>query len=157
VSESDETLWDLVLGSQQAVLATIAPDGLPQLSNVLYVIEPETRLVRISTTATRIKTRNLAREPRGVLHVSSDNFWAYAVASGTATLSKVATEPGDEACRELLAVHTAFYGDLAPDAFYAEMIANQRLVIRLHLQRVYGIVSTTGRRPQGTSGPAATT
>jgi uncharacterized membrane protein YphA (DoxX/SURF4 family) len=57
-----------------------------------------------------LKARILARDPRAVLHVSGDNFWAYAVAEGQATLTPAAAHPGDEACRELLEVHAAFYG-----------------------------------------------
>jgi hypothetical protein len=45
-----------------------------------------------------------------VLHVTGDNFWAYAVAERHAALTPAAAEPGDEACRELLEVHSAFYG-----------------------------------------------
>ncbi len=33
---------------------------------------------------------------------------------------------------------------------YREMIADRRLVVRLHIERVYGLVVTDGRRPIGT-------
>ena len=85
--------------------------------------------------------------PRAVLHVSGDNFWAYAVAEGRATLTPAAAEPGDEACGELLEVHSAFYGQQDHDAFFAEMIARRRLVIRLDLDHVYGVIAAGGRRP----------
>ncbi|HVW40244.1 MAG TPA: PPOX class F420-dependent oxidoreductase [Amycolatopsis sp.] len=140
-------LWELIATGRQAVLATSKRNGLPQLSNVLYLPEPDGRTVRISTTAERRKTRNLARDPRAVLHVSGKDFWAYAVAEGRATLSPVATEPGDEACQALLAVHTAFYGELDTGSFYSEMITNRRLVVRLDLDHVYGIIAPEGRRP----------
>jgi PPOX class probable F420-dependent enzyme len=90
------------------VLATVARDGRPQLSNVLYVPDAESRLVRMSTTADRLKARNLARDPRAALHVSGRDFWHYALAEGGVTLSAVASSPGDDACRELLAVRAAF-------------------------------------------------
>lgn len=60
----------------------------------------------------------------------------------------MATTPGDAAGRELLAVHTSSYGDQEPEAFYRDMIASRRLVIRVHLEHVYGIIATGGRRPQ---------
>ena|ERR1700728_162888 len=148
MSALDQALWQLVLDGREAVLATVRPDGRPQLTNVLYVVDTETRTVRISTTASRAKARNLSRDPRAALHVAGDNFWAYAVAEGQATLSAVAATPGDSACRELLSVHTSFYGELEPDSFYQEMIANKRLVIRVRLERVYGVISPGGRRPQ---------
>jgi PPOX class probable F420-dependent enzyme len=145
---SETELWALVAAGRQAVLATLKHDGLPQLSNVLYVPDADGRTVRISTTADRRKAVNLARDPRAVLHVSGEDFWAFAVAEGTATLSPVAAKPGDEACQELLAVHTAFYGTLDTDTFFVEMIANRRLVVRLDLDHVYGIITPGGRRPR---------
>jgi PPOX class probable F420-dependent enzyme len=145
---ADETdLWDLIASRREGVLATIKRDGLPQLTNVLYLPEPGGRAVRISTTADRLKARVLARDPRAALHVTGDNFWAYAVAEGNATLTAAAADPGDESCRELLEVHSAFYGHQDEDAFFAEMIARRRLVIRLNLEHVYGVIAAGGRRP----------
>jgi len=144
---AESELWDLVASRREGVLATIRRDGLPQLTNVLYLPGPGGRTARISTTADRLKTRTLARDPRAVLHVSGDNFWAYAVAEGHAALTPAAARPGDEACRQLLEVHSAFYGPQDKDAFFAEMIARRRLVIRLSLDRVYGVIASGGRRP----------
>ncbi len=141
-------LWELILGGRQAILATIAADGRPQMTNVLYVIDPRTRVIRISTTADRVKARNLSRDPRAALHVGGDDFWAYAVAEGTTTLSAVASTPGDEAVQELRAVHTAFYGEQEQEAFSATMIANRRLVIRLEPDNVYGVIAPSARRPR---------
>jgi len=61
---SEDELWALVADESQGVLATVARDGRPQLSNVLYLADPRNRVVRISTTAGRVKARNLARDPR---------------------------------------------------------------------------------------------
>jgi PPOX class probable F420-dependent enzyme len=149
-AESD--LWDLIASGREGVLGTVKRGGLPQLTNVLYLPEPGGRAVRISTTADRLKARVLARDPRAVLHVTGDSFWAYAVAEGHATLTPTAAEPGDEGCRELLEVHSAFYGPQDEDAFFAEMITRRRLVIRLYLEHVYGVIAAGGRRPL----PAAT-
>ncbi len=144
-AESD--LLDLIASGREGVLGTVKRGGLPQLTNVLYLPEPGGRAVRISTTAYRLKARVLARDPRAVLHVTGDSFWAYAVAEGQATLTPAAAAPGDEACRELLEVHSAFYGPQDEDAFFAEMIARRRLVIRLSLEHVYGVIAADGRRP----------
>jgi len=161
---SEDDLWSLVADAAQGVLATVAQDGRPQLSNVLYVADSGPRVVRISTTADRVKARNLARDPRAALYVTGRDFWHYAVAEGITTLSAVAAAPGDEACRELLAVHSACYGDLDPDAFYPEMITHRRLVVRLQVGHLYGVIATGGRRPvqrpaeappgSGAAGPA---
>ena len=144
---SEDDLWGLVANESQGVLATVARDGRPQLSNVLYVPDPRSRVVRISTTTGRVKARNLARDPRAALHVTGLDFWQYAVAEGTVALSAVAAAPGDEACRELLAVHSAFYGEQDPAAFDQEMIASGRLVVRLQVGHLYGVITTGGRRP----------
>ena len=77
---TEDDLWQLVEGERQGVLATVAGNGRPQLSNVLYV--PGVRVVRMSTTADRVKARNLARDPRAALHVAGRDFWHYAVARG---------------------------------------------------------------------------
>jgi PPOX class probable F420-dependent enzyme len=145
---SQTELWALVASGREAVLSTINRSGLPQLSNVLYLPGNDGRTVRVSTTADRLKARNLARDPRAVLHVTGGNFWAYAVAEGHAALTAPAAAPGDEACQELLEVHSAFYGPLEDEeAFFAEMIARQRLVIRLDLDRIYGVITSAGPRP----------
>ena len=151
---AETELRELIASRREGVLGTIKRGGLRQLSNILYLPDPGGRTVRISTTADRLKARVLARDPRAVLHVTGDNFWAYAVAEGHAALTPAAAGPGDEACRELLEVHSAFYGPQDQDAFFTEMIARRRLVIRLSLDRVYGVIATGGRRPLPVSGSA---
>jgi PPOX class probable F420-dependent enzyme len=151
---TEADLWQLVVSERQGVLATVARDGRPQLSNVLYEPDADGRIVRISTTADRLKARNLARDPRAALHVSGPDFWHYAVAEGGVTLSAVASDPGDDACRELLAVHTAFYGEQDADAAYADLIAARRLVVRLHVSHLYGVMTTAGARPASRAGSA---
>jgi PPOX class probable F420-dependent enzyme len=137
--DTDSKLLGLIAASRRGVLATIAPDGRPQLSNVLYAWDAAGRTARISTTADRVKARNLRRDPRAALHVSGDHFWQFAVGEGAVTLSEVAAEPGDEANRELLALATAHYGTVDEEAFSRQMIAARRLVVRLHVRHVYGI------------------
>lgn len=135
----DDRLLGMIAGTRQGVLATIAADGRPQMSNVLYVWDPDERIARISTTADRAKARNLRRDPRAALHVSGRHFWQFAVADGAVTLSDVAAEPGDAATRELLEMHGVYYGQLDEDDFYRQMIAARRLVVRLHARRIYGV------------------
>src|SRR6201990_1843697 len=102
--------WALIEAGREAILRTIKRNDVCQLSSVLYLPGNDGRTVRVSTTADRLKARNLARDPRAVLHVTGGNFWAYAVAEGHATLTAPAAVAGDDACRELLDVHSAFYG-----------------------------------------------
>jgi len=46
-----------------AVLATINPDGSPQLSAMWYLLEDE-HTILMNTEASRIKARNIRRDPR---------------------------------------------------------------------------------------------
>jgi PPOX class probable F420-dependent enzyme len=144
---AESELWQLIASRRQGVLATVKQGGLPQLTSVLYLPGPGGRTARISTTADRLKARVLARDPRAALHVTGDSFWAYAAAERHATLTPPAAHPGDEACRELLEVHSAFYGPQDQDAFFTDMITRQRLVIRLSLDHVHGVITSAGRRP----------
>jgi PPOX class probable F420-dependent enzyme len=133
-------LLELIAGRQEGVLAAVTRDGYPHLTNVLYVWDAVERTARVSTTADRVKARILTRDPRAALHVAGDHFWSYAVAECDAELSAVAATPGDDACRELLRVHAAFYGELDETAFFAQMIEARRLVVRLRVRRLYGVL-----------------
>lgn len=115
----------------RAVLVTIRSDGTPQTSNVVFAYDGS--LARVSVTAGRAKTRNLARDPRGVLHVLGSSFWEYASVRVTAELSTVTSSAGDEPGQELLELYRAASGADHPDPaeFLAAMVAEQRLVLRL--------------------------
>lgn len=120
------------------VLATLKRDGRPQLSNVGYALL-DGRL-RVSVTDDRAKTANLRRDPRASLHVTSADFWTYVVVEGTASLSPVAAEQGDETCQALLRLYEAIAGPHPdPDAFFAAMVAERRLELALSIDRVYPV------------------
>jgi PPOX class probable F420-dependent enzyme len=114
--------------------------GYPHLTNVWYVWDADERTARVSTTAARVKARILRRDPHAALHVPGPDFWAYAVAEGDADLTAVATTPGDEALQELLRVHSAFAEIPDEAAFFARMIEDHRLVVRLRVRRLYGVM-----------------
>lgn len=136
----EQQLLDLIAHNQQGILAAVTGAGYPHLTNVLYVWDPEERMARVSTTADRVKARILRRDPRAALHVAGSHFFAYAVAECDAQSSDVASTPGDEACRELLQVHSAFYGEQDEPVFFQQMIDARRLVIRLRVRRLYGVL-----------------
>ena len=79
----DDKLLALISGNSLGVLATIKSDGRPQLSNVSYYFDARNVTIQVSITEPRAKTRNLRRDPRASIHVSSDDGWSYAVAEGT--------------------------------------------------------------------------
>ena len=78
-------------------------------------------------------TRNLQRDPRGVLHVLGDDFAAYASVTVEASLGEVSTTPGDVSGRELFEVYEAVPSTEHPDPqeFYLAMVEEQRLVLTL--------------------------
>ena len=65
-----------------------------------YAFDADEQLIRICTTDDRAEVRNLRRDPRASFHVSSRDFWTYAVAEGIADLSPVAGDPGDATVEE---------------------------------------------------------
>lgn len=125
--------------SHQGVLATIRSDARPQLSNVVHIFEPSKRIIRISTTAGRAKSRNLRRDPRATYYVSGPDFGRYIVADTAAELTPVAQSGDDAVVDELVEVYRNIAGE-HPDwsAFRTEMVNEHRLVIRLHVIDVYG-------------------
>nr|WP_253878898.1 PPOX class F420-dependent oxidoreductase [Actinomadura rupiterrae] len=129
----------LLAQSKLGVLATLKRDGRPQLSNINYHYDTDRDLVRISVTADRAKARNLRRDPRASLHVTSPDGWAWTVAEGTAELSDVAADEHDAAVEELIDVYRAVQGEHPDwDDYRRAMVRDQRLVVRLPVERVYG-------------------
>ncbi|MFG2602996.1 PPOX class F420-dependent oxidoreductase [Streptomyces sp. NPDC048514] len=132
-------LLDLLADGHGGVLVTLKRDGRPQLSNVSHAYYADERIIRISVTDDRAKTRNLRRDPRASYHVTSADRWAYTVAEGTAELSPVAADPHDETVEELVRLYRDVLGEHPDwDDYRAAMIRDRRLVVRLHVDRAYG-------------------
>lgn len=127
------------------VLATLKRDGRPQLSNVSHAYYPDERLIRVSVTDDRAKTRNLRRDPRASYHVTTPDRWAYTVAEGTAGLSPVAADPYDETVEELIRLYRDISGEHEDwSAYRSAMVRDRRLVLRLRVERAYGIPRGAG-------------
>jgi PPOX class probable F420-dependent enzyme len=125
---------------RNGVLTTIRRDGRPQLSNIVYSVDAG-GTVRISITADRAKARNLARDPRASLYVGRDDFWAYAVIDGTASLSPVAAAPDDATADELVELYRALSGEHEDWADYrAAMVRDRRLVVSITPTHAYGML-----------------
>ena len=138
---SDEALSALLGAQQFGTLATNKRSGHPHLTTMLYSWDPEARVVRFSSTADRVKVKQLRRDPRAALHVPGGDVWSFAVAEGEAEVSEVTTVPGDAVGRELLAMvpEAAKPADQdAQDAFLEQLVAERRVVIRLKVDRLYG-------------------
>jgi len=121
-------------------LATIKSNGRPQITNISYAFDPTTATFRVSITDDRVKTKNLRRDPRATLYTSSADGWSYTVADGAATLSPVATDPGDDTVEQLIEVYRAVSGGEHPDwdEYRAAMVADKRLVLTVRVEHAYG-------------------
>ncbi|MFC4056548.1 pyridoxamine 5'-phosphate oxidase family protein [Actinomadura syzygii] len=133
-----------LLGEQQfAVLALNKPNGHPHLSTVVYTWDPIERIARISTTAGRAKVNHIRNNPRAALHATTPDHLSFAVAEATAELSPVSQTPGDATGQELLSMTPGFKSPADEQAFLEQMTKDNRLVIRLHTTRLYGISLST--------------
>ncbi|MFD8309324.1 PPOX class F420-dependent oxidoreductase [Streptomyces sp. NPDC059690] len=137
---TQDTLLELLSDHRGGVLVTLKRDGRPQLSNVSHHYDPDERIIRISVTDDRAKTRNLRRDPRASYHVSSPDRRAYTVVEGTADLSPVAKDPHDDTVEELIRLYREVLGEHPDwDDYRAAMVRDGRLVLRLRVARAYGI------------------
>jgi PPOX class probable F420-dependent enzyme len=137
---ANEGLLGILTERNQGVLATIKADGRPQLSIVNYAFYPDQRLLKVSITADRAKYKNLRRDPRASLQVIRADGWAYTVVEAIAELSPIATAPDDETVEELISLFRDVQGE-HPDwtDYRRAMVADRRAVLRLPIDRVYGM------------------
>ncbi|MET8774258.1 PPOX class F420-dependent oxidoreductase [Nocardia sp. NPDC050713] len=131
---------DFARSARRSVLTTIRRNGRPQLSNVLHVVGDDD-IIRISITADRAKYHNLRRDPWAALHVTRDDFFAYAVLEGTVELTPVATDPDDPTVDELVAYYRAASGE-HPDwsDYRRSMVEDHRVIARFTPDRAYGML-----------------
>ena len=136
----DDKLLAVISGNSLGVLATIKRDGRPQLSNVTYHFDPRTLTIEVSITEARAKTRNLRRDPRASLMVTSDDGWSYAVAEGDAVLSPPAADPDDDTTESLVALYRTIAGEHPDwDDYRRAMIVDRRVLLRLQVSHLYGM------------------
>ncbi|MFI0965985.1 TIGR03618 family F420-dependent PPOX class oxidoreductase [Streptomyces sp. NPDC021080] len=141
---SDEALSDLLGEQRFGTLATVRRSGHPHLTTMLYDWDPTARVVRMSTTADRVKAKHLGRDPHAALHVRGGDVWSFAVAEGTAEVSEPTTVPGDAVGRELLEMIPTAARPTDEEAFLKELVAERRTVIRLRVERLYGTALDVG-------------
>jgi PPOX class probable F420-dependent enzyme len=143
---TQNALLRLLSEGHGGVLVTLKRDGRPQLSNVSHAYYPDERIIRVSITDDRAKTRNLRRDPRASYHVTGPDRRAYTVAEGTAELSPVAREPYDDTVEELVRLYRDVQGE-HPDweDFRAAMVRDRRVVLRVKVERAYGIPKGANR------------
>ncbi|KIF68872.1 hypothetical protein HY68_10080 [Streptomyces sp. AcH 505] len=132
-------IWSLFGAATTGALVTLKRDGRPQLSNVGHLWDADSRVLLISVTDDRAKTRNLRRDPRASYYVTSPDFGAYAVGEGVAELGAVTRRSDDESADALVEHYRALRGEHPDWAEFREaMVSEQRLLVRLPLTRAYG-------------------
>ena len=136
----DDKLLAVISGNSLGVLATIKRDGRPQLSNVSYYFDVRSAAIQVSITEPRAKTRNLRRDPRASILVSSDDGWSYAVAEGTAELTPPASTRDDDTVEALIALYRNIAGEHPDWEEYREaMVTDRRVVLTLPIAHLYGM------------------
>jgi PPOX class probable F420-dependent enzyme len=130
---------ELLTPTGGAALVTLRRDGRPQLSNIDYAYDRATGVVRISATDDRAKVRNLRRDPRATLYLTSTDQRSYLVVDGTASLTPPAADPQDATVEALIDLYKAVQGEHPDWADYrAAMVGDRRLVITVTVERTYG-------------------
>ncbi|MFF7876042.1 PPOX class F420-dependent oxidoreductase [Streptomyces californicus] len=136
---AQEGLLRLVGEHDGGVLVTLKQDGRPQLSNVNHAFSPDERVIRVSITEDRAKTRNLRRDPRASYHVTSDDRWAWTVVDGTAELTPPAAAPDDDTVEALIALYRDLRGEHPDwDDYRRAMVEDRRVLLTLRIEHVYG-------------------
>ena len=75
------------------------------------------------------------------MHVTRDDFYAYAVLEGEVTLTEPAATPDDATVDELVAYYEALRGQHEDwDEYRRAMVDERRVVVRLRPTRAYGML-----------------
>ena len=139
IESGQEALLRLLGERDGGVLVTLKRDGRPQLSNVNHAYYPDERLIRVSVTESRVKTRNLLRDPRASYHVTSDDRWAWTAVDATAELSPPAADPHDATVEQLITLFRDIRGEHPDwDDYRAAMVRDRRIVLTLRIEHAYG-------------------
>ncbi|MFJ4837982.1 TIGR03618 family F420-dependent PPOX class oxidoreductase [Streptomyces sp. NPDC088746] len=135
---TDRALSRILQEQQFGVLAAVRSTGHPHLSTVLYRWDADERVLRVSSTEGRLKTRVLRRNSHASLHVDGGDVWSFAVAEGLAEVSEPTVAAGDAVGRELASLAPGFDDPADERAFLEQAVAEHRVVIRLRVSRLYG-------------------
>jgi PPOX class probable F420-dependent enzyme len=135
----DSALLALFADQRSGTLITIKRDGRPQASVVTHLFDAESRTLRVSITEPRAKTKNMRRDPRVSYVVTGPGMGSYAVGEGTAQLTAPAAAPDDATVDALVELYRAIAGEHPDwDEYRAAMVTDQRVVLTLTLDKVYG-------------------
>lgn len=126
-----DTALAFVRRQHHAVLATLAPDGSPQLSPVTVGADDEGHVL-ISTRQTAYKVRNIRRNARVWLCVMPDSFFGdWIQLAGVASIVELpeAMEPLVDYYRRISGEHPDW------DEYRAAMNAQRRVLLRIQINK----------------------
>lgn len=127
MAQIPEQAHPFVDGPEFATLATVGPDGQPQLSVVW--VERDGDEILVSTVAGRQKHRNLVANPRvSILIYPRDNPYSYLEVRGTATMTESGGRELIDRLNEKYTGSGRYTGDDGTDSV--------RVVVRITPQRV---------------------
>ena len=116
-----------------------------------YAFEADKALLRASVTDDRAKVRNLRRDPRASVLVSSADGWSYTVLEGDVTLlgGRRRRPRTTRRSRSSIEVYRLVAGEHADwDDYRRAMVGDRRLVLRLQvharLRDVAGLTASRG-------------
>lgn len=130
---------DLVAEGRLGVLATIKSDGRPQLSPVTPYYDRSAGVIYVSVTDGRAKTKNLRRDPRVSIEVTSADGRSCATVDGTATLVGPGTDPNGPEVEALVDYYRAAAGEHPDwDEYRSVMVSDRRVLLKISVEHVYG-------------------
>jgi PPOX class probable F420-dependent enzyme len=129
----------LLAEARIGVLATIKASGLPQLSPITPYYDREAGTILVSMTDGRAKTKNLRRDARAALEVTSADGYAWATAEGPVELTGPGTDPDGPEVDALVEYYRRAAGEHPDWAEYRSvMVADRRVLMTLRVEKVYG-------------------
>ncbi|ACM06844.1 MULTISPECIES: PPOX class F420-dependent oxidoreductase [Thermomicrobium] len=124
-----EYLRDFLLAPRFAVLATIAPDGLPRQSVMWYdVLDQETILM--NTAVGRAKLDDLRRDPRASLCIADG--YRYVTVIGRVEL----IEDQERAQADIARLAVRYVGEEEARSWIPQFRAQRRVTLLLRIERV---------------------
>jgi PPOX class probable F420-dependent enzyme len=128
---------EFMRSNHRAVLHTHRRDGGPQLSPVAVAVDDDGRVL-ISSRETAMKTKNLARDPRGAVCVLNDAFYGeWCVAEGPAEVVHL-----PEAMDLLVEYYRSVAGEHPDwDEYRGAMEREKRVILRITVERAGPTVS----------------
>lgn len=139
MAEAPYDPYALLARSTLGVLATIKADGRPQLSPVQPSYDPDSGVIRVSTSEGTAKVANLRRDPRASLEVTSQDGWQWATAEGTVVVIGPGTDPHGPEVEALVEYYRVAAGEHPDwDEYRSVMVAERRVLLTLTVEKVYG-------------------